>query len=75
MGGKRYDLGEGDAVIYLGEQIEHWREVCDGPEGYLSGQVFCHFVRKNGQHTHAANDGRSKSPMYFRNARLTFESK
>lgn len=48
MGKNRYDLAEGDAVIYQGCDIEHWREPCDGPEGYYSGQVFLHFVDKNG---------------------------
>ena len=75
MGGKRYDLGEGDGVIYLGEQIEHWREPCDGPEGYLSGQVFFHFVRKNGPHIMQANDRRPESTMYIRNQQFIFEGK
>ena len=50
MGGKRYDLAEGDAVIYKGSDIEHWRDVCDGPEDYYSGQVFLHFVCADGPH-------------------------
>ena len=49
MGGQRFDLAEGDAVIYKGCDIDHWREKCDGPENYYSGQVFIHFVRKNGE--------------------------
>lgn len=48
MGGQRVDLGEGDGVIYPGCEVEHWRDKCDGPEGYYSGQVFLHFVRKHG---------------------------
>lgn len=49
MGNQRFDLSEGDGVIYPGCDIEHWRDVCDGPENYYSGQVFCHYIRKNGQ--------------------------
>ena len=49
MGGQRFDLAEGDAVIYKGCDIDHWREKCNGPENYYSGQVFIHFVRKNGE--------------------------
>ncbi len=49
MGNQRIDLGEGDAVLYKGCEIEHHRKVCDGPENYYSGQVFIHFVRKNGE--------------------------
>jgi hypothetical protein len=49
MGNQRIDLGEGDAVLYKGCEIEHHRKICDGPENYYSGQVFIHFVRKNGK--------------------------
>jgi hypothetical protein len=49
MGGQRFDLAEGDAVIYKGCEIEHYRKICDGPDDYYSGQVFIHFVRKNGE--------------------------
>jgi hypothetical protein len=49
MGNQRFDLGEGDAVIYKGCDVNHWREKCDGPDNYYSGQVFLHFVRKNGE--------------------------
>lgn len=48
MGGTRYDLAEGDAVIYRGCDIEHWREPCNGPENYYSGQCFLHFVLEEG---------------------------
>lgn len=48
MGDKRFDLGEGDAVVYSGCDVEHWRNKCDAPDGYYSGQVFLHFVRKDG---------------------------
>lgn len=49
MGGQRFDLAEGDAVIYKGCNVDHWREKCNGPDNYYSGQVFIHFVRKNGE--------------------------
>lgn len=48
MGDYRYDLAEGDGVVYKGCEVEHWREECRGPKDYYSGQVFIHFVRKNG---------------------------
>ena len=59
MGGRRFDLAEGDGVIYKGCDIEHWRNVCDAPEGYVSGQVFLHFVRKHGVHANHYGDKRS----------------
>lgn len=65
MGGKRFDLGEGDAVIYSGCTVEHWRNPCDGPEDYLSGQVFLHYVRENGQHATHAGDKRWEREMPF----------
>lgn len=58
MGSKRFDLGEGDGVIYKGCDVEHWRNVCDGPEGYVSGQAFFHYVRKNGSYAGYAGDNR-----------------
>jgi hypothetical protein len=58
MGGHRFDMAEGDGVIYQGCEIEHWREKCDGPDGYYSGQAFLHFVRANGQHKEWAGDKR-----------------
>jgi hypothetical protein len=58
MGGHRYDMAEGDGVIYKGCEVEHWREKCDGPEGYYSGQVFFHFVRAEGQYKEFAGDKR-----------------
>lgn len=56
MGGKRFDLAEGDGVIYKGCDIEHWRNVCDGPDHYYSGQAFLHFVDANGPFASWAND-------------------
>lgn len=56
MGDQRFDLGEGDGVIYSGCDVEHWRNNCDGPEGYYSGQVFLHFVKKNGAYASEVGD-------------------
>ena len=75
MGNKRYDLAEGDGVIYKGCDIEHWRESCNGPEDYLSGQAFFHFVNAKGQYKDFANDKRQKEFLFVRNRHLTFESK
>lgn len=56
MGGTRIDMAEGDGVLYLGDKIEHWRNVCDGPQGYYSGQTFLHYVRKQGENSREAGD-------------------
>jgi len=58
MAGHRYDLAEGDGVVYKGCDLLHWRKPCDGPEDYYSGQVFCHFVRANGPYPEFAGDRR-----------------
>jgi hypothetical protein len=63
MGDQRYDLAEGDGVIYLGCDVEHWRNKCDGPLDYYSGQVFCHFVRKNGQYVDEYLDHKKRIPV------------
>lgn len=66
MGGKRVDLAEGSAVIYKGCEVEHWREECDGPDGYYSGQLFCHYVKADGEYADHAGDKR------FRNGKHPF---
>jgi hypothetical protein len=58
MGGHRFDLVEGDGVIYKGCDVLHWRDKCNGPPDYYSGQLFCHFVRANGPFVEFAGDGR-----------------
>lgn len=60
MGGTRFDLGEGDGVIYPGCDVEHWRDKCDGPDGYYSGQVFCHYVKKNGAFASEVGDSSTR---------------
>lgn len=56
MGDELLYLNEGDGVIYAGNRILHGRDVCEGPKNYYSGQLFCHYVRKNGPHASLAND-------------------
>ena len=56
VGNTRIDLGEGDAIIYKGCEVPHWREKCDGPDNYYSGQLFIHFVRKNGEFSEHSRD-------------------
>jgi hypothetical protein len=58
VAGHRFDLAEGDGVLYKGCDLLHWRNPCDGPEEYYSGQVFCHFVRANGPNAEYAGDER-----------------
>jgi hypothetical protein len=70
MGGQRFDLGEGDAVIYPGCGVEHWRDVCAGPDGYYSGQVFLHFVRKEGEFASQAGDSTVRDTYSYMKNRL-----
>lgn len=58
MGDRRYDLAEGDAVVYSGCDVDHWRDKCDGPPDYYSGQVFLHYVRAKGRYAEFAGDRR-----------------
>jgi hypothetical protein len=77
MGGHRFDLAEGDAVIYPGCDVEHWRDRCDGPEGYYSGQVFLHYVRKNGPYASYGGDttARMGAVSFEKNSTLLMEAK
>jgi hypothetical protein len=78
MGKKRYDMAEGDAVVYRGCDIEHWRDNCDGPDGYYSGQVFLHFVRKDGPYAEHACDFPHRNPwtdMFVKHRPFLMENK
>lgn len=76
MGNSRIDMGEGDGVMYMGCDVEHWREPCNGPEGYYSGQVFFHYVRKNGRYANEFGDSTNRqSPSYEKNRTYIMESK
>lgn len=50
------DLRPGDAVVYKGMALQHWREPCP-VEWYV--QVFLHYVNADGPHSNQALDGRS----------------
>jgi hypothetical protein len=58
-GNHRFDLAEGDGMVYHGCDVEHWRNKCDGPTGYYSGQAFFHFVKANGKYVEHAGDKRN----------------
>jgi hypothetical protein len=51
----RVELEPGDALIYKGIEIPHWREPF---EGERQVQVFLHYVRKHGEHSDLKFDGR-----------------
>jgi hypothetical protein len=76
MGGQRFDMAEGDGVVYRGCDIEHWREPCNGPKEYYSGQVFLHYVKKNGIYAKEAGDSTVRSAVsYEKNRTLMMENK
>lgn len=72
MGGQSFELAEGDAVIYPGCDVEHWRDECKGPDGYYSGQVFLHFVRKNGKYASEVGDNTNRNSYSYVKHRTTF---
>jgi hypothetical protein len=53
-----YELEDGDGVIYRGCDLEHWRDICGGPPEYRLGQVFMHYVDKNGPYPEYRYDKR-----------------
>jgi len=58
MEGVKMDLKPGDAVIYLGCELKHWRETFTGD---WQSQVFMHYINKNGKYTDWHKD---KRPMF-----------
>jgi hypothetical protein len=59
MANNRLELDDGDGVVYRGCELEHWREKCDGPKDYRLGQLFMHYVDKNGNLTDYKYDKRN----------------
>jgi len=56
--GTSINMEQGDAVIYLGCEVEHWREEFKGD---WHAQTFLHYVDKNGPNTEWVLD---KRPAY-----------
>lgn len=48
MDGNKIELQTGDAVIYRGTKIPHWREKLQAPASYRMAQLFLHYVDKDG---------------------------
>jgi len=53
--GNELDLEPGDAAVYLGMEVEHWREEFKG-DWHM--QFFLHYVDKNGLYPNLEGDGR-----------------
>jgi predicted 2-oxoglutarate/Fe(II)-dependent dioxygenase YbiX/alkylated DNA repair dioxygenase AlkB len=54
----KIEMNVGDAVLYRGMDIHHWREPYK--EGHWQAQVFLHYVDANGPYTEWKYDKRSK---------------
>ena len=56
--GEKYSLPTkpGDAVVYKGMQIPHWRDKLKGNSKNYYHQFFMHFVRANGHYVEYTND-------------------
>lgn len=50
----RVDMDEGDGAVYLGCATDHWREPF---AGYTMGQVFLHYVDRDGPYAQHGFDG------------------
>ena len=55
MEGTEVYLNPGDAVVYKGCELEHWRDRCT-IKGYKSGHVFLHYVEADGEYASFAYD-------------------
>ena len=57
MAGNKVDMQVGDAVLYRGMDVKHWREKYT--EGQWQAQVFLHYVDADGPHADQKYDGRA----------------
>ena len=55
MNGTKIEMNHGDAVIYLGIELEHWRQEFQGD---FHSQCFLHYVDANGPHKEHIRDKR-----------------
>ena len=62
MDGTEINMEPGDAAIYLGCEIEHWREEFKGD---WHAQTFLHYVDANGEYKEWAKDKRPIYGMHF----------
>lgn len=69
IGSERFDLAEGDGVLYKGTEEYHWRNVCDGPKDYYSAQIFLHYVKRKGSLSEWAGDKRWSDAIPFKKNR------
>lgn len=53
-------LNPGDALLYKGEVVEHWREPMKDLGVSIVAQFMLHYVDKNGPHAHCKWDKREK---------------
>ena len=51
MDGNKIELQTGDAVVYKGKEVPHWREKLQAPESYRMAQLFLHYVNKDGPYS------------------------
>lgn len=56
MDGHAVNMKVGDAVLYRGQEVEHWRG--EYTQGEWQAQVFLHYVDANGPHKDEKYDGR-----------------
>lgn len=61
--GNEIILDDGDAVIYKGVEIPHWRNKCDCDGKYFLGQIFLHYVRKGGQYEYLKYDQKKEREL------------
>jgi len=66
IGKNKFELAEGDGIIYKGYEVPHWREKCKGPDGYYSGHLFLHYVKANGKFKELAGNKRWKKHPFIR---------
>jgi hypothetical protein len=65
MQNSEYELDDGDGVVYRGCDLDHWRETCEAPEGWIMGQVFMHYVDANGPYSEYKYDKRYAKAKLF----------
>jgi len=65
MDGEQIILNPGDAAIYRGCEVKHWRDLLNVPQNSYHVQCFYHYVDINGPYSEYAYDKKNPSHLKY----------
>ena len=69
------NIKEGDAVVYRGRDVEHWRPVFEEADGSWHHQVFLHYIDSNGPCTTLKEEINNRNRSFNEREQLRIEKR